>query len=138
MVAFVDRDVRGTDGRVAIPRGSAVELIVRGSQRGDLLLDMESVVVNGQRYAVRTDPNRVVGTSGYDDPIGSIVGAITGGHVGRDVRIPRNQAITFRLGRPLDVGVPDRGVTRDGYHYHDYERDNRDNNNDRNRDNRDR
>ena len=82
---------------------------------------MESVTVNGQRYAVQTDPNQVVGTAGSDSIIGSIIGGIRGGRVrGRDVRIPRDQVMTFRLERPLDVGVDDRGVTRDGYHYHDY------------------
>jgi hypothetical protein len=28
--------------------------------------------------------------------------------------------VTFRLERPLDMGVADRGLTRDGRHYHDY------------------
>jgi hypothetical protein len=27
--------------------------------------------------------------------------------------------VIFRLERPLDVGVPDRGVDRNGWHYHD-------------------
>jgi hypothetical protein len=118
---IVAQDVRGRDGRVAIPRGSTVELMVRGSRNNELVLDMESVNVNGQRYAVRTDPNQVVGTAGSDSIIGAIVGGISGGRVrGRDVRIPRDQVMTFRLQRPLDVGVTDQGVTRDGHHYHDY------------------
>jgi hypothetical protein len=119
---IVAQDVLGRDRRVAIPRGSTVELMVRPSRNNnELILDMESVMVNGQRYAVQTDPNQVVGTAGSDNIIGSIIGGIRGGRVrGRDVRIPRDQVMTFRLQRPLDVGVPDRGVTRDGYHYHDY------------------
>ena len=119
---IVAQDVLGRDRRVAIPRGSTVELMVRPSRNNnELILDMESVMVNGQRYAVQTDPNQVVGTAGSDSIIGSIIGGIRGGRVrGRDVRIPRDQVMTFRLQRPLDVGVPDRGVTRDGYHYHDY------------------
>jgi hypothetical protein len=113
-------DVRGDDGRLAIPRGSTVELIVRRIRNNELSLDLESVDVNGQRYAIKTDPNQIVGTSGTDSIVGSIVGALSGGEVGRNVRIPRNSVLNFRLERPLDVGVPDRGVNRDGYHYHDW------------------
>jgi hypothetical protein len=119
----VDQDVRGDNGGLAIPRGSQAELIVRVRPDNDLILDLESVVVNGQRYAIRTDSNRV--QSQRDNSIvGSIVGAISGGQAqGRAVRIPRNSVLTFRLERPLDMGVADRGVTRDGGHYHDYYRD---------------
>jgi hypothetical protein len=28
----------------------------------------------------------------------------------------------FRLDRPLDMGIADRGVNRDGLHYHDWYR----------------
>ena len=120
----VDQDVRGENGRIAIPRGANAELIVRVAPDNDLILDLESVVVNGQRYGLRADPNRV--ESRRDDSIvGSIVGAVTGGQVrGRAVRIPRDAVVTFRLERPLEMGVADRGVNRDGYHYHDwYDRD---------------
>jgi hypothetical protein len=116
----VDQDVRGDNGRIAIPRGATAELIVRVAPDNDLILDLESVVVNGQRYAIRTDPNRV--ESQRDNSlVGAIVGAINGGEVrGRTVRIPRDTVVTFRLDRPLEMGVADRGVTRDGYHYHDW------------------
>ena len=118
---IVDQDVRGDDGRVAIPRGSAAELIVRRARNDEMILDLESVMVNGQRYGVSTDPNRIVGTAGHDGLIGSIVGAISGGQArGEAVRIPRHAVMNFRLERPLDVGVPDRGVMRNGNHYHDY------------------
>jgi hypothetical protein len=117
---IVDQDVVGTNGRLAIRRGSNVELIVRVARDNDLILDLESVVVRGQRYAVRTEPRRV--ESGRDDSlIGGIIGALDGGEVrGRVVRIPRNSVVTFRLERPLDVGVRDRGSIREGRHYHDY------------------
>jgi hypothetical protein len=120
---IVDQGVRGSEGRILIPRGSPVELFVRLARDNDLILDLESVVANGVRYAVKTDPNRV--ESHRDDSlVGAIVGAIRGGEVrGRAVRIPRDSVISFRLERPLEVGVPDRGVTRDGRHYHDYYRD---------------
>ena len=117
---IVDQDVQGDNGRLVIPRGSNVELIVRVSQNNDLILDLESVVVNDQRYAIRTEANRV--DSRRDDSlIGGIVGAINGGEArGRVVRIPRDTVVTFRLQRALDMGVPDRGSMRDGGHYHDY------------------
>ena len=119
-IATVDQDVRGDNGRLAIPRGSRAELIVRVARDNDLILDLESVVVNGQRYAVQTDPNRVESDRDYS-VIGSILGAINGGQgQGRAVRLPRGSVISFRLDRPLQMGVADRGVDRGGYHYHDY------------------
>jgi hypothetical protein len=125
---IVDRDVRGDDDRVAIPQGSKVELIVRTTSDNDLIIDLESVVANGQRYAIKTDSKRV--QSQRDDSlVGSIVGVISGGEArGRAVRIPRDSVVTFRVQRALDMGVPDRGSMRDGRHYHDYDRDDRDRN----------
>ena len=118
---IVEQDVRGDDGNLAIPRGSSVELIARGSRNNEMVLDFESVTVNGQRYAIQTPPKPIVGTGGIDDLVGSIVGAISGGTVrGREVRIPRGTMLNYRLSRPLNMGVADRGVNRDGYHYHDY------------------
>ena len=117
---IVDQDVRGDDGRLAIPRGSSVELIVRVARDNDLVLDLESIMVNGQRYAIKADPNRV--ESERDNSlVGSIIGAINGGQFqGRAVRIPGGSLLNFRIQRPLDMGVADRGIMRDGRHYHDY------------------
>ena len=50
----IERDIRGENGHLAIPRGSTAELIVRTQRDGDLIVDLESVTVNGQRYAVDT------------------------------------------------------------------------------------
>jgi hypothetical protein len=120
---MVDQDVRGNDGRLAIPRGSNVELIVRVERDNDLIIDLESVSVNGNRYAIKTQANRQ--ESQRDDSlVGSIVGAIQGGEArGRAVRIPRDSVLTFRLQRGLDMGVADRGSDREGRHYHDWYRD---------------
>jgi hypothetical protein len=120
---IVDQNVRGENGRTAIPRGATAELIVRVAHDNDLILDLESVAVNGQRFAIRTDPNRV--ESERDNSlVGAIVGAVKGGQIrGRAVRIPRDTVVSFRLERPLEMGVADRGVTRDKYHYHDDDRD---------------
>jgi hypothetical protein len=122
---IVDQDVRGENGRLAIPRGSAVEMIVRVAPDNDLVIDLESVNVNGQRYAIQTEANRQ--ESQRDNSlVGAIVGAIQGGQVrGQAVRIPRDSVLTFRISRPLIMGVADRGVDRGGYHYHDWYDDNR-------------
>jgi hypothetical protein len=119
-IGRVDREVRGDNGRLGIPAGSQAELIVRVARDNDLILDLESVTVNGVRYAIRTDTTRV--ESQRDNSlVGAIVGAVSGGEVrGRAVRIPRDAVVTFRLDRPLDMNVADRGVTRNGYHYHDW------------------
>lgn len=116
----VDRDVRSDRGRLVIPRGAQVELIVRSAADRDLHLDLESVTIGGQRYGLRTDPKNI--EAHHDNNlVGDIVGAISGGEAhGREVMVPRDAVVTFRLERPLEVGVPDRGDTRDGHHYHDY------------------
>jgi hypothetical protein len=116
---IVDQDVRGENGRIAILRGSRVELVVRVSPDNDLILDLDSVVVRGERYAIKTDANRV--ESRRDDSlVGAIAGAISGQQPrGRAVRVARGTVLTFRVERPLDMGVPDRGEDRDGRHYHD-------------------
>jgi hypothetical protein len=119
--ATIAQDVRGDDNHLAIPRGSAAELIVRQQRDGDLVLDLEAVVVNGQRYAVQTDPKRVDAQN--NSLVGSIIDAIPGVDVrGRSVRIPRGTTMGFRLDRPLEMGVADRGVNRDGLHYHEWYR----------------
>ena len=50
--AVVDRDVLDTSGRVIIPRGSDAELIMRDASETDVVVDLESVNVNGRRYVV--------------------------------------------------------------------------------------
>ncbi len=149
---IVDQDVIGTNGMLAIPRGSTVELIVRAARDGDLILDLESVVVYGQRYALdaqaeriestRGGPNRRTGeAAGGGAVLGAIIGAIAGGGKGaaigagvgaaagaggelalrgRRVWIPAESVLTFRLDRPMVMGVADEGTMRDGYHYHNY------------------
>jgi hypothetical protein len=122
--ATVDRGIRADNGDLAIPRGATAELIVRSARDNDLILDLESVTINGHRYAVRTNRQRVdSGNNGYNDNnlIGQIVGAINGDH-GRYVRLQPGTQLGFRLDQPLDVDVSDLGVTRDGHHYHDWYR----------------
>jgi hypothetical protein len=96
----VDEDVLDRSGDVAIPEGSTVELMARKSGN-EMTLDLESVTVNGQRYAVLADQS-TVGTSGQLGAgartigankdtatyvgggalLGTIIGAIAGGGKG--------------------------------------------------------
>jgi len=95
----VDRDVTDNSGRVVIPRGSNAELIMRDASESDIVVDLEAVEVNGQRYVVDTPSERVtaedaerkegVGANkrtgkyvGGGAVIGSIIGAIAGGGKG--------------------------------------------------------
>ena len=53
--AVVDQDVMDANGSIAIPKGSNAELMVKNASSKDLTLDLESVSVGGQRYAVTAD-----------------------------------------------------------------------------------
>jgi len=121
----IDQEVRGENGRVAIPRGSTVELIVRVEPDNDLVIDVDSVVVEGQRFAIRTDSTHV--ESQKDNSlIGAIIGAVSGEEIrGRAVHIHPNAVLNFRIDRPMEMGVVDRGVDRDGRHYHPYTENNK-------------
>jgi hypothetical protein len=94
----VDRDVLDGSGRVMIPRGSDAELIVRNTSDKNLVLDLDSVTVNGRRYVVSTSNESVAGTGSDKDGVGknkrtgkfvgggalagTIIGAIAGGGKG--------------------------------------------------------
>ena len=147
----VEQGVPDQRDRLAIPRGSKAELVVRAGGDGDLILDLDSVMVQGQRYAVSAEADRVDAPPrverdrrpgeliGGGALLGTIVGAIAGGAKGAaigaaagaaagasgelitrgpTVRVPQGALLTFRLERPLDVGVADDGYTRDGRHFH--------------------
>src|ERR1051326_5592478 len=92
----VDRDVVDANGRLAIPRGSFVEMIVKSTSNQELILDLESITVNGRRYAVAADADRIAGGQrdgigknartgefiGGGAVLGTIIGAIAGGGKG--------------------------------------------------------
>ena len=92
----VDRDVIDSNGRLAIPRGSVVEMIVRSTSNQELILDLESVTVNGQRYAVTASTDGIadgqrdgIGKNartgefvGGGAVLGTVIGAIAGGGKG--------------------------------------------------------
>jgi hypothetical protein len=96
--AVVDQDVRDRSGNVVIPRGSNAELIMRDASSSDIVVDLESVDVNGRRYTVDAQSQSVgssderregVGANertgkyvGGGAILGSIIGAIAGGGKG--------------------------------------------------------
>jgi hypothetical protein len=122
----VDRDVVGENGRIAIPRGSPVEMIVRVAPDKDLALDLESVTVNGQRYAIDADTrvesekrdgigeNRSTAEHvGGGALLGSIIGAIAGGGKGAAIGAGAGAAAgagTQVLTRGRQVRVPAESI----------------------------
>lgn len=95
--AVIDRDVTDRAGRVVIPRGSNAELIMRDASDNEVVVDLESVEVSGQRYSVASSEETITADSRRDGVgankrtgkyvgggavIGSIIGAIAGGGKG--------------------------------------------------------
>ena len=96
--ASVERDVLDRSGRVVIPRGSNAELIMRDASESDIVVDLESVTVNGQRLVVNAPSETVTANEdrregigknertgkyvGGGAIVGSIIGAIAGGGKG--------------------------------------------------------
>jgi len=149
----IDQDVADRQGRVALPRGTYVEMLVRKISDDEYALDLESATVNGRRLAVEADNSAVtaeksegIGANsrtgkyvGGGAVIGAIIGAVTGGGKGaaigagvgaaggagvqvltrgKNVKVPSESLVTFRLEQPLRTGVADSGFSRNGYHYH--------------------
>jgi hypothetical protein len=99
--AEVANDVRDAAGAVAIPRGSNAQIVIKSASKGgrlhgasDLVLDLQSVSVEGQRYRLDTADliekgrdgiganKRTVEITGGGAAIGAIIGAIAGGGKG--------------------------------------------------------
>ncbi|MDP9115396.1 MAG: hypothetical protein M3O20_17170 [Acidobacteriota bacterium] len=99
--AEVTRNITDADGAVVIPRGSNAQIIIRSASRGgrikgasDLVLDLDSVAVEGRRYTLDTQDmikkgrdgvgrnRRTAEFTGGGAVIGSIIGAIAGGGKG--------------------------------------------------------
>jgi DUF3011 family protein/DnaJ-like protein len=87
-------DVLDSSGAVAIPRGSDVELVIRSTAGSDLVLDIDALVVAGQRYVVSTTDleekggqgiganRRTAEMVGGGAAVGAVIGAILGGGKG--------------------------------------------------------
>jgi hypothetical protein len=124
---MVDQNVQDQNGNLAIPRGSEAELIVRRTSDKELLLDLESVTVNGRRYAVAANQaeigsvrrdgvggNRRTGKFvGGGAVLGTIIGAIAGGGKGAAIGVASGAAAgaaTQTLTRGKSVRVPAESV----------------------------
>lgn len=125
--AHVSRDVYARDGDVAIPAGSPAEVIVREVGPDQMMLDLESITVNGRRYVMdATGPQ--FNTDAYRNGgglVGTIVGAIAGSsggdveYQGGRIHVPAGAMLTFQLQAPLHmVGWQDPGYNQRGEHYH--------------------
>lgn len=127
--AIVERDVTGKSGEVIIPQGAGAQLMLRQlSSRGptgspDLALDIQSIMIRGRRYMVSTAYVTLdIGTGLAAAALGTIIGANAGGGKGasigvvvvvgpaggaplltrgRDVRVPAETVLIFRLDRPV-------------------------------------
>ncbi len=95
--ATVANDVIGRSGQVAIPRGSRGQLVAVPSPDGkDVVLDLESVTVNGQEYRLvapgeKTGPEglgankRTAKYVGGGAAVGAVLGALLGGGKGAGI-----------------------------------------------------
>src|SRR5260370_18146488 len=124
----VDQDVVDRNGRVAIPRGSNVELEVRNVNNGELALDLDSVTVNGERYSVVADAydsgtndrrdglgknSRTGKYVGGGAVLGTVIGAIAGGGKGAAIGALSGAAAgagTQVLTRGRSVKVPAESI----------------------------
>ena len=96
--AQVTRDAKDHDGDVVIPRGSRAKIVIRSASGGghfhgasDLVLDLQSVTVDGKTYAIDTADmvqkgrsnvgvnKRTAEFTGGGAALGAVIGAIAGG-----------------------------------------------------------
>jgi hypothetical protein len=99
--AQVTRDARDANGDVVIPRGAPARIVIKSASQGgrfrgasDLVLDLQSVVINGRPHAIETAEISRKGKSGVGAnkrtaeytgggaALGAIIGAIAGGGKG--------------------------------------------------------
>lgn len=91
----VAQDVIGSEGRVTVPRGAPVEIVIRRVDRNELAIDFDSVMIGGKRYGVdatnlqRGGSRQGVGENrrtgefvGGGALLGTLLGAIAGGGKG--------------------------------------------------------
>jgi outer membrane lipoprotein SlyB len=95
----VNKDVYDGDDRIAIPKGSDVELMVRDAGKHSLALDLDAIVIKGRRYSVTTydvtkhgEDKDGVGANGRTAKyvggtalFGTILGAVAGGGKGAGI-----------------------------------------------------
>ena len=107
----VEEDVRDANGKLAFIKGATAELVVRTGPENELYLDLDSITVNGQRYAVDATRHPVpkggidIKNSGIGNNeetvknvgggalLGTIIGAIAGGGKGAAVGAAAGAAV---------------------------------------------
>jgi hypothetical protein len=124
--AIIEQAVMTASGRVIVPEGSSVQLMIRQIAPGEasagpeMLLDVQSITIKGKRYVVSPSDLALKNTAGIDKTtrtdevvgagaaIGTIIGtgAIGGddGQVttrGRDVQVSADTVLVFRLDRAV-------------------------------------
>ena len=129
--ALVEQQVLDQSGRVLIPAGASAQLVIRQvsasgkTGRVETALDVQSLIIGGRRYLVSSSYSQDEDETGFDTKraadivgsraaVGTIVGALPGGgsgvrtHVltnGRDVQVPTETLLTFRLDNPVTLRV---------------------------------
>jgi len=113
-----------------------LESVTVGGRRMAVEADNSAVSAQKEGIGANSRTGKYVGGGAV---IGAIVGAIAGGKKGaaigagvgaaggagtqvltrgKNVDVPPESLVTFRLEQPLRTGVPDRGFSRNGNHYH--------------------
>jgi hypothetical protein len=108
--AVADRDILDANGQVLIPRGSGIQLVVRKTTDNDLVLDIDSIIVNGLPYLVESMPNVLKGEgqpAAAVNNAGAVIGKLLGpldpqmSVRGKRVRVPAESLLVFELISPL-------------------------------------
>jgi len=122
-------EVLDANGDVVIPRGSNAQIVIRSASKGgrfhgasDLVLDLQSISVEGQQYFVSTSDLREKGGAA----LGAIIGAIAGGGKGAaigagagagggaltqiltkggSIKVPAETVLTFQLDKPVRIAA---------------------------------
>ena len=124
----VTNDVLDASGDVVIPHGSNAQIVIRSASKGgrfrgtsDLVLDLQSVSVEGQQYMVSTTDLQQTGKQGLGAnkrtaeytggaaAIGAIIGAIAGGGKGAAIGVGAGAgggALTQVLTKGGSIKVP--------------------------------
>jgi hypothetical protein len=125
--ATVDQDILDENGGIAAPKGTRAELLVREVEPGkDLVLDLQSLDIDGRRYMVNADDvdtkqqrkgigknARTVKLVGGGSIFGTIVGALAGGGKGAAIGAVSGAAgggLLQTLTRGKSVEVPVESV----------------------------
>jgi hypothetical protein len=111
--AIVEHQISDASGRVIIPARSSVQLVIRqlqsaGTRGGpDMVLDVQSITVDGRRYAVGTVA-AAIASDHQGAAIGLLIGAADGAATqmltkGRDVKVPADTVLRFLLDKPVTL-----------------------------------